>query len=86
MVTFADRHIGPTDAAQRTMLAALGLDNAGADDALSPVEALMRQAVPASIYTGPSSEAADAPSRIPSAASETEALSPSCARSPRATP
>ena len=74
MVTFADRHIGPTDAAQRTMLAALGLDNAGADDALSPVEALMRQAVPASIYTGPSSEAADAPSRIPSAASETEAL------------
>ncbi|WP_127482627.1 aminomethyl-transferring glycine dehydrogenase [Microbacterium oxydans] len=74
VVTFADRHIGPTDAAQRTMLAALGLDNAGADDALSPVEALMRQAVPASIYTGPSSEAADAHSRIPSAASETEAL------------
>ena len=74
MVTFADRHIGPTDAAQRTMLAALGLDNAGADDALSPVEALMRQAVPASIYTGPSSDSPDAPSRIPSAASETEAL------------
>lgn len=74
MVTFADRHIGPTDAAQRTMLAALGLDTNGADGALSPVEALMRQAVPASIYTGSSSGAGDAPSRIPSAASETEAL------------
>ncbi|GAA1171619.1 aminomethyl-transferring glycine dehydrogenase [Microbacterium oxydans] len=74
MVTFADRHIGPTDAAQRTMLAALGLDTPGADGALSPVEALMRQAVPASIYTGPSSDSPDAPSRIPSAASETEAL------------
>jgi glycine dehydrogenase len=74
VVTFADRHIGPTDAAQRTMLAALGLDTPGADGALSPVEALMRQAVPASIYTGPSSDSPDAPSRIPSAASETEAL------------
>ncbi len=74
MVTFADRHIGPTDAAQRTMLAALGLDTQGADGALSPVEALMRQAVPASIYTGSSSDSPDAPSRIPSAASETEAL------------
>ncbi|KTR74590.1 glycine dehydrogenase [Microbacterium oxydans] len=56
------------------MLAALGLDTPGADGALSPVEALMRQAVPASIYTGPSSDSPDAPSRIPSAASETEAL------------
>nr|WP_282848095.1 aminomethyl-transferring glycine dehydrogenase [Microbacterium oxydans] len=74
MVTFADRHIGPTDAAQRTMLAALGLDTNGAGGALSPVEALMRQAVPASIYTGPSTDSSDAPSRIPSAASETEAL------------
>ncbi|XJV51768.1 aminomethyl-transferring glycine dehydrogenase [Microbacterium oxydans] len=74
MVTFADRHIGPTDAAQRTMLAALGLDTPGADGALNPVEALMRQAVPASIYTGPSSDSPDAPSHIPSAASETEAL------------
>nr|WP_029262914.1 MULTISPECIES: aminomethyl-transferring glycine dehydrogenase [unclassified Microbacterium] len=75
MVTFADRHIGPTDAAQRTMLAALGLDTAGADDALSPVEALMRQAVPASIYTGPSPETeGGTPTRIPAAASETEAL------------
>ncbi|WP_301113839.1 aminomethyl-transferring glycine dehydrogenase [Microbacterium sp.] len=75
MVTFADRHIGPTDAAQRTMLDALGLDTAGADDELSPVEALMRQAVPASIYTGPSPDAGGGtPSRIPAAASETEAL------------
>ncbi|MFE7195724.1 aminomethyl-transferring glycine dehydrogenase [Microbacterium oxydans] len=56
------------------MLAALGLDTNGAGGALSPVEALMRQAVPASIYTGPSSDSSDAPSRIPSAASETEAL------------
>ena len=70
MVTFADRHIGPTDAAQRRMLDALGIDSADAVDALSPVEALMRQAVPASIYTGPS----DAESLIPAAASETEAL------------
>jgi len=72
VVTFADRHIGPTDAAQHAMLGALGLDTTGADDALSPIEALMRQAVPASIYTGPSSDAAS--SRIPAAASETEAL------------
>ncbi|WP_419775746.1 aminomethyl-transferring glycine dehydrogenase [Microbacterium oxydans] len=56
------------------MLAALGLDTNGAGGALSPVEALMRQAVPASIYTGPSTDSSDAPSRIPSAASETEAL------------
>ena len=46
MVTFADRHIGPTDAAQRTMLAAHGLDTAGADDALSPVEALLIESAP----------------------------------------
>ncbi|MDF2562062.1 MAG: hypothetical protein K0R99_3508 [Microbacterium sp.] len=57
------------------MLDALGLDTAGADDELSPVEALMRQAVPASIYTGPSPDAGGGtPSRIPAAASETEAL------------
>ena len=71
MVTFADRHIGPTDASQRRMLDALGIDSAAADDALSPIEALMRQAVPASIYTGPSDAGS---SRIPAAASETEAL------------
>jgi glycine dehydrogenase len=72
VVAFADRHIGPTDAAQRTMLDALGIDASGVDDALTAVEALMRQAVPASIYTGPSS--GDSDSRIPDAASETEAL------------
>lgn len=54
------------------MLDALGIDASGADDALTAVEALMRQAVPASIYTGPSS--GDSASRIPGAASETEAL------------
>ncbi len=67
MVSFADRHIGLTDDAQRTMLDALGL--ADARDG-SPVEALMRQAVPSSIFT-----AASADSSIPHAASETEALS-----------
>lgn len=54
------------------MLDALGIDASGVDDALTAVEALMRQAVPASIYTGPSS--GDSDSRIPDAASETEAL------------
>ena len=53
------------------MLDALGLSSVDSG-ALSPVEELMRQAVPASIYTGP--EAAVADSRIPVAASETEAL------------
>ena len=73
MVTFADRHIGPTDAAQRTMLDALGLDTSDSTD--TPVEALMRQAVPASIYTGPHADVDGAESsRIPAAASETEAL------------
>lgn len=71
MVAFADRHIGPTDAAQRTMLDALGI-GATEDGALTPVETLMRQAVPASIYTGPEADAAA--SRIPAAATETEAL------------
>jgi glycine dehydrogenase len=54
------------------MLRALGIDASAAGDALSSVEALMRQAVPASIYTGPSTDAVS--SRIPAAASETEAL------------
>ncbi|WP_460800660.1 aminomethyl-transferring glycine dehydrogenase [Microbacterium sp. GXF6406] len=63
-VTFADRHIGTTAEAQRTMLAALG-----ATDGDAPIEALMRSAVPASIFT-----ARAASSSIPSAASETEAL------------
>lgn len=71
MVAFADRHIGPTETAQRTMLDALGLGGAE-EGPTSPVETLMRQAVPASIYLAP--EAAVAESRIPVAASETEAL------------
>lgn len=66
MVSFADRHIGPTEAAQQTMLDALGIR-----DSEDAVEALMRQAVPSSIFTGPSG-ALD--STIPAAASETEAL------------
>ncbi|MDN3444699.1 aminomethyl-transferring glycine dehydrogenase [Microbacterium sp. APC 3901] len=67
MVSFADRHIGTTAAAQRQMLDALGVES-GLED-WSPVEALMRQAVPASIFTS-----ASADSIIPRAASETEAL------------
>ena len=66
MVSFADRHIGPTDAAQRTMLDALGV--ASSLEEGSPVDALMRQAVPSSIFT----DAGE--SVIPRAASETEAL------------
>nr|WP_194764751.1 aminomethyl-transferring glycine dehydrogenase [Microbacterium sp. UFMG61] len=67
MTSFADRHIGTTAAAQRQMLDALGVESDLAD--WSPVEALMRQAVPVSIYT-----AANDDSVIPRAASETEAL------------
>nr|WP_082508856.1 aminomethyl-transferring glycine dehydrogenase [Microbacterium sp. Leaf161] len=67
MVSFADRHIGTTAAAQRQMLDALGVESELED--WSPVEALMRQAVPASIFTPASTD-----SVIPRAASETEAL------------
>ncbi len=67
MVSFADRHIGTTASAQRTMLDALGFAAGATDD--TPVEALMRQAVPSSIFTS-----ASADSLIPAAASETEAL------------
>nr|WP_141872569.1 aminomethyl-transferring glycine dehydrogenase [Microbacterium saperdae] len=66
VVSFADRHIGPTDAAQRTMLDALGVTSPLEDG--SPVDALMRQAVPSSIFTDAGA------SVIPRAASETEAL------------
>ncbi|MBB5743664.1 glycine dehydrogenase [Microbacterium ginsengiterrae] len=66
MTSFADRHIGTTAQAQRRMLEELGI----ADDE-APVEALMRQAVPAAIFTS----ASDGDSRIPRAASEAEALS-----------
>lgn len=74
MVAFADRHIGPTEAAQRTMLDALGIrpsTGSGTQEGGDAIEALMRQAVPSAIFTGPSG-ALD--SIIPAAASETEAL------------
>lgn len=67
MVSFADRHIGTTVSSQRRMLDALGVESALED--WSPVEALMRQAVPSSIFTAATEE-----SVIPRAASETEAL------------
>lgn len=67
MVSFADRHIGTTAEAQRVMLDALGVESELED--WSPVEALMRQAVPSSIFTAASTD-----SLIPGAASETEAL------------
>ncbi|WP_243224766.1 aminomethyl-transferring glycine dehydrogenase [Microbacterium sp. CIAB417] len=63
MVSFADRHIGTTSDAQRQMLDALGVA-----DAEASVDELMRQAVPASIFT------AAGESAIPSAATEAEAL------------
>lgn len=67
MTSFADRHIGTTASAQRQMLDALGLSSDLEDR--SPVEALMRQAVPSSILTDGSGD-----SVLPRAASETEAL------------
>nr|WP_083511191.1 aminomethyl-transferring glycine dehydrogenase [Microbacterium sp. XT11] len=67
MASFADRHIGTTAEAQRIMLDALGVSS-GLED-WEPAEALMRQAVPASIYTAASED-----SVIPRAATETEAL------------
>jgi len=72
VVSFADRHIGPTADAQRRMLDALGI---GPDvDPEGPLEALMTEAVPSSIFTAAPSESALADSSIPAAASETEAL------------
>ena len=67
MVSFADRHIGTTAEAQRIMLDALGVSSE--HEEWEPVEALIRQAVPASIYTAASED-----SVIPRAANETEAL------------
>ncbi|XKG80353.1 aminomethyl-transferring glycine dehydrogenase [Microbacterium aerolatum] len=67
MTAFADRHIGTTAETQRIMLEALGLAP-DADD-ISAIETLMRQAVPGSIYTDPTSQTS-----IPPAASESEAL------------
>ncbi|MFF7291959.1 aminomethyl-transferring glycine dehydrogenase [Microbacterium sp. NPDC008134] len=72
VVSFADRHIGPTADAQRRMLDALGI---GPDaDPEGPLEALMTEAVPSSIFTAAPSASALAGSSIPAAASETEAL------------
>jgi glycine dehydrogenase len=74
VVSFADRHIGPTADAQRQMLDALGVaPSSAADAAQSPIDTLMRQAVPASIFTEASTSPATE-SIIPAAASETEAL------------
>lgn len=70
MVSFADRHIGPTADAQRHMLEALGMVEGSAPE--GPLEALMAQAVPSSIFT-PAPTAGER-SSIPAAASETEAL------------
>ncbi|MEE2814204.1 MAG: aminomethyl-transferring glycine dehydrogenase, partial [Actinomycetota bacterium] len=71
MVSFADRHIGVTSEASAHMLRALGIQQAPVLEPTDeePIESLMRQAVPASIFTGPSDE-----SIIPAAASEAEAL------------
>ena len=67
MVSFADRHIGLTSSAQSRMLDALGLSAESAEQ--SSIEALMREAVPASIFLAEHED-----SVIPPAASETEAL------------
>ncbi|MFT4156404.1 MAG: aminomethyl-transferring glycine dehydrogenase [Microbacterium sp.] len=69
MVSFVDRHIGTPASAQRIMLDALGYSAESGSDSEQSVEALMRQAVPAAIFTD-----ARADSIIPRAASETEAL------------
>ncbi|MGB4136195.1 MAG: aminomethyl-transferring glycine dehydrogenase, partial [Microbacterium sp.] len=71
MVPFADRHIGPDAGDRQRMLDALGV--AGDD----PIDTLMRQAVPGSIFTPaptPSADGAPSPGAIPAAASEAEAL------------
>jgi len=72
VTSFSDRHIGVTAEARQHMLAALGIDLEAPDDPSreEPIEALMRQAVPASIFTPPAGE----DSVIPVAASEAGAL------------
>lgn len=55
---FFTRHVGPNAAEQQQMLAALGYDN---------LAQLMKDAIPESIYL-------DAPSKLPAAISETDAL------------
>ncbi|WIB78387.1 aminomethyl-transferring glycine dehydrogenase [Curtobacterium sp. MCPF17_002] len=58
--SFADRHIGTTDADQRVMLDAVGQDS---------LDALVRAAIPESIHAAPVTN-----SSIPAAVGETEAL------------
>lgn len=65
MTAFLDRHVGTTAAAQRTMLDAIGIAHAAEE---RPVDALMREAVPASIRDQ------ERVSALPVAASESEAL------------
>ena len=71
MTAFSDRHIGITVEARQQMLDALGISTTVADDPMAeqPIESLMRQAVPSSIFTAPSDD-----SVIPDAATEAEAL------------
>ena len=66
MTAFSDRHIGTTVEAQRAMLDALGISSAEGE---RPVDALMREAVPAAIRRDRS-----AGSALPPAASESGAL------------
>ena len=75
MTAFLDRHIGTTADAQRAMLDAIGISY-GADE--RPVDALMREAVPASIRpstgSGTPSTGSGTGSVLPAAASEAETL------------
>ena len=66
MTIFADRHIGTTSATQAVMLEAVGIT---AEAGERPLDALMRRAVPSSIYASRGTSAA-----LPEAASEAEAL------------
>jgi len=70
VTSFADRHIGTTSETRARMLDALGMPSHGnpVDRTVDPLEALMRQAVPASIFT-PAGDTV-----IPPAASEADAL------------
>lgn len=74
MTAFADRHIGPDAAERAQMLAALGftLDPNVERKNEEPIETLMRQAVPGTIFLDRTLDGV--PSVIPPAASEAEAL------------
>jgi len=71
VTSFSDRHIGTTAETQRHMLDALGIDTS---DPSQSLETLMRGAVPASIFTDASTDAATGDGVIPPAATEAEAL------------